>query len=368
VPNGDFFEKFGAHKAHSVLDFGLAGDVRFRILIAMPSGPNRQSARSCPDAPQPADSVTRRLVYTLALLPIVPAVSIIGVSQLDETVGFGPFDGIWWFHLSFSVLWVVATIVIWRRFILWTLGRKWLTVLISAIPFIQVVYAKPLWDAGCIDEDVLRVGQHELGVAVWVWVAVWIWWGWEKLNMSGDTTKASPRPIPVTPTARRVVASVATIPFMVGVFLILGIALEDLFGLTGPPTVAFALAAIMEITLWILIWRRIVVWSRVVVRRTAVAALLCLIVPVVLQFLFWEWSGDVLEVVLGCLPVIGWGVWMVSTLAFWPAAAVGTGEPVLMPKCLKCGYLLIGLRGTRCPECGDEPTIDELWRGSVAAV
>ena len=44
------------------------------------------------------------------------------------------------------------------------------------------------------------------------------------------------------------------------------------------------------------------------------------------------------------------------------------GEGASAPRCLKCGYLLIGLRSTRCPECGDEPTLDELWRGVDAGM
>lgn len=32
------------------------------------------------------------------------------------------------------------------------------------------------------------------------------------------------------------------------------------------------------------------------------------------------------------------------------------------PRCLNCGYNLSGLTRCRCPECGAEFCIDELWR------
>lgn len=37
------------------------------------------------------------------------------------------------------------------------------------------------------------------------------------------------------------------------------------------------------------------------------------------------------------------------------------------PKCLRCGYNLSGLTQCRCPECGSEFRIDELWRTHLAA-
>lgn len=32
------------------------------------------------------------------------------------------------------------------------------------------------------------------------------------------------------------------------------------------------------------------------------------------------------------------------------------------PLCLKCGYNMSGLSHCRCPECGNEYRLDELWR------
>lgn len=38
------------------------------------------------------------------------------------------------------------------------------------------------------------------------------------------------------------------------------------------------------------------------------------------------------------------------------------GEP---PQCLGCGYNLSGLTHCRCPECGREHTLDELWKAHI---
>jgi hypothetical protein len=151
--------------------------------------------------------------------------------------------------------------------------------------------------------------------------------------------------------------------------LIIMVALEDLLGLTPDAwPQAIALSAIIAAGVWILIWRRAVAWSLFVIRQTSVSALLCFGLPVAAQFLFWNQVTAVAEVIVACLPVLGWGAWMAVTINMWP---VGVSDPqriMVSPRCLKCGYLLIGLRSTRCPECGDEPTLDQLWKATDGVV
>ena len=57
---------------------------------------------------------------------------------------------------------------------------------------------------------------------------------------------------------------------------------------------------------------------------------------------------------------------MAVTIRIWPLRQAGEYGGDRSPRCLQCGYLLIGLSSTRCPECGSEPTLDELWRASFA--
>lgn len=310
-------------------------------------------------------SITRRIVYAIALIPIVPAVSVSGVVLIDRWLGLGSFDKFRWFHLFFSVLWVGATIAIWRRTVIWTMGRKWLTALINLIPFVQVTYGQPLWDAGCVSNDLLRVGQHEVGIGIWSWLIVWIWWGLEKTRMNNEVKRVQTAQLPIGPTAKRLVASIATIPFMFGVFVIMGVAFEQFGKLRDPTPFAFAFASLVGLLLWVLIWRRMVAWSQTVIRQTAATAFVCLIVPVSAQLVFWNSAGHFYQAVLACLAVAGWGGWMIATISRWPMVVTigATGE--MTPRCLRCGYLLTGLTSTRCPECGDEPTIDALWQATA---
>ncbi|MCH9035299.1 MAG: hypothetical protein IID42_12495 [Planctomycetes bacterium] len=85
---------------------------------------------------------------------------------------------------------LVGFILVWRAVVLWTLGRKWLTALVGMIPFVQVVYGQPLWDAGCVSNDFLRIGQEQVSVGVWIWCSVWVWWIVEKRAMSEKERKS----------------------------------------------------------------------------------------------------------------------------------------------------------------------------------
>ena len=116
----------------------------------MPTPVQGGSPGKVADDARPVGPVTRRLIYALVLIPIVPAVSGIGTIAYTTYLGTGQFDEFRWFTLLFSLLWVAGTIVIWRSVILWTLGRRWLTALVGLIPFVQVAHAKPLWSVtGC---------------------------------------------------------------------------------------------------------------------------------------------------------------------------------------------------------------------------
>ncbi|MFQ5591291.1 MAG: hypothetical protein ACE5HE_09030 [Phycisphaerae bacterium] len=313
-----------------------------------------------------ADPMTRRFVYALVLLPIVPAISIVGATALNERVLSSPWDQFRLVHLLLSVLWVGLSILIWRRAIIWTLGRKRLTALVSMIPFVQVVYGQPIWDAGCVSADILRMGQHQIGIGVWVWLAIWVWWGWEKkTEMSTTDLEASMMnpSVVALPVVKRMVASIGSIPFLFGVFVIILIALDDLAGLSGSvgTASAYGLSSIVAAAVWITIWREYVVWSRRTEWLTIVGAALLLIGPSAAQLAIKR-ADTFPEIALGALPVIGWGMWMAGTVSYWPMRPlVGDSTRDRFPRCLKCGYLLIGLRATRCPECGDEPTLDELW-------
>lgn len=321
--------------------------------------------------PAPAlKSVVRRMVCALVLIPIVPSVAVIGGATITEYF-LPPSGGNFyrWFSLCLSSLTVLGMILIWRKLVAWTLGRKVRSALISMIPFVQVVYAQPLRNAGCVLEERLQVGQECLGIAVWTWLLTWVWWGCERLNASGSNmglplnwrTRMYPR-------IRAVVASIGCLPFTVATFFILAPAYENLFGVPRPyvfPT-AYLTTGALAGTAWILIWKRQVTWSGSVLGRTLGAAGLLIGLPATGTILIDSVSSDTLTMSLGALPAIGWGVWMAGTVWLWPFKVAEGDIAGTSPCCLKCGYLLKGLTHTRCPECGDERTLDELWAANAA--
>ncbi len=58
--------------------------------------------------------------------------------------------------------------------------------------------------------------------------------------------------------------------------------------------------------------------------------------------------------------VFAWFViWRSGYVRGWRASRVTP------PTCIECGYNLSGLTQCRCPECGAEHKIDELWRHAI---
>ena len=169
------------------------------------------------------------------------------------------------------------------------------------------------------------------------------------------------------PVAKRIVASMGTIPFAVGLFFIVIQVYQDLLDLPerfGWPA-SYATTAAAAIASWILIWRTRVAWSGPVISWTIGSAALLLGVPIAATFLLSD-LDDVAATTLGFLPPIGWGAWMTATMWRWPMRTV-IDPSASSPRCMRCQYPLTGLRHTRCPECGHEPTLDELWSATAEA-
>jgi len=308
---------------------------------------------------------TRRLVYSLVLIPIVPAAAIIGVTMTQDLLVSSFMDEVRGFNLFSAIIWVTAIIAIWRKAIIWTLGRKWLTALVGFIPFVQIVYGHALWNSGCMQSE-LRLSQFQVGVGVWIWVIVWVWWIWERRNMKKHSENEATNARRLPENVLRIVASLGLIPAMVGVFFIAGTAFDELLNLSSSLSFvgAYILVALLTLVIWMLIWRGAVVWSAKVLLKTILLAMVMMVVPS-LGILLTSSANPILDILTHVTPIIGWGLWMASTVRYWPMK-VSAGGDGLTPKCLQCGYLLTGLRGTRCPECGDEPTLDELWAATAA--
>ncbi len=307
---------------------------------------------------------TRRLIYSMVLIPIVPALAGIGVELTAELLAPFYLDDVRTFNLLSALFWVTTVIAIWRKVIIWTLGQRLLTAMVSLIPFVQVVYGQALWDSGCMKQE-LRASQFQVGVGVWIWVSVWVWWTWERRSMNKVSDSVDVKSRRLSENVARIMASLGLLPAMFGVFFILAFASDEIFGIPELPAIigTYTLCAMLMIAIWLWIWWRAVVWSSSVLLKSILSGMILMMAPS-LSILLVSRSNNIFETLAYFTPIIGWGLWMAGTVRYWPMK-VAPGVNGLTPKCLQCGYLLTGLRGTRCPECGDEPTLDELWAATA---
>lgn len=369
--------------------------------------------------------LTLRLVLSLALFPIVPSSSLLLMAAIGEywASSLSWFDEIQFWMLSGTVAITFASLWIWHACVVWTAGRYAGTVVATAIPIAQVLWWQPLWNVGCA-EDVLKVYQSTTLVGFWVWATVWAWWGWTRIGL-GKRWR-----IRMTNSAKRVLLSFGLLPVIVGGYWITGIFIHDVLlhdddrlvfcadvlvaavvlvlswlmlctpivistarqrigGCVGvllcslpllslrllaidwsPDTPIFTflntLWAIVAVLLWFLIWRSTVVWSWGVRLRTELAAIV--FVGIAFGANYIPNGSDTLDALRYMLPTITWGGWMIATVLFWRyRETTTTGGIDENLRCPSCGYSLRGLYGTRCPECGSQPTLDELFVTVVGA-
>lgn len=317
----------------------------------------------------PAPINLRRLAWALALVPMVPALSGIIMQGVGSAFSAAWFDELRIWNAATAALAIVGALLIFRTAVVWTLGRGVLAAIINLVPFVQVAFNQPLWKpSACGMDSWLIVAQGQLGVAFWVWLGVWTWWVWEK-RTSGRATAAGSdrvRRIPMTSAERRIAACLGVIPFSFAVFFIASVACEDLTGRSDwSYVVGYFTAALMMTAAWQFLWRGCVAWSRRVVKLTVALWCALLAAPIGLIALalgLAVMSGSAwMEAAIWLTPVVGWGLWMGGTMLLWPLKASALGLDPPAPRCLACGYDLTGLYATRCPECGSQPTLDELW-------
>jgi hypothetical protein len=118
---------------------------------------------------------------------------------------------------------------------------------------------------------------------------------------------------------------------------------------------------------WIALWRKTVRWTPARTTATAVAAVAAGVVGLMIGFLMMQAisTHDLIFPVF-IATVIAPLLWVFATILIWrenPAERAGrlAGADANGVACPTCGYNLTGLRGTRCPECGTEFTLDQLF-------
>ena len=170
----------------------------------------------------------------------------------------------------------------------------------------------------------------------------------------------------MTDSARRVLLAFGSMPLIVGGYVVTMIFLDDvkLLSTLRALICGNSMWVMAACAAWLLVWRPVVRWSAVTVSFTGLAALAFLGVGIAAPMLpegpAWVYAARYM------LPVMAWGVWMIATILIWryrAAAALAVEDRL---RCAACGYSLRGLYATRCPECGDQPTLDELFASTGA--
>jgi hypothetical protein len=118
---------------------------------------------------------------------------------------------------------------------------------------------------------------------------------------------------------------------------------------------------------WLLLWRQTVVWTQRRVWQTGWLVLGAILAGMIIAALVWPLERTIGAFVgSACAPLL----WVVGTIFAWRetpaesaqrlgAVARRTGGGGIV--CPSCGYNLTGLREARCPECGTQYTLDELF-------
>ena len=133
------------------------------------------------------------------------------------------------------------------------------------------------------------------------------------------------------------------------------------------PLVAGAAAWAFIAVYWVLLWRGSVRWTSMRVLGTLMATILVLVAGAFLAAavnLILPDPRDELGILSASMfvPI----AWLIATVFLWRETALErrsrlAASPQRTVSCPTCGYNLTGLTATRCPECGKQSTLDELF-------
>ena len=117
---------------------------------------------------------------------------------------------------------------------------------------------------------------------------------------------------------------------------------------------------------WVWIWRKTVNWNPARVASTRKLAAAAIVAGAIAGAAIGILSAEFGYFIASVLPPL---LWMLATVLVWQETDEERrarlrlqnrrGDQPAVP-CPTCGYDLTGLKGTRCPECGCEFTVDEI--------
>jgi len=116
---------------------------------------------------------------------------------------------------------------------------------------------------------------------------------------------------------------------------------------------------------WIALWKSVVRWSAERLSFTVFATIGSAVGGLFVALLvnsIERGFGDIIGAIVAPLS------WLIATTLLWRETPAERAERVRAVQksavvCPSCGYNLTGLKGTRCPECGTEYSLDEILAG-----
>lgn len=305
-----------------------------------------------------------RLCLWLGLFWFLPGLSLVAVGVSLVFVKVDPGRLFW---VLLTTLMMACGLRMWHAFVVWSLGRVLGTVTVSALVLAQAVAWMPLWNAGCVTVDFLRFGQSSGLAGLWLMGMTYAWWGagagvaqWRKRIMSTN--------------ARRIVYGIGLIPFAVGFWLVLVMALTE-FVFQDAERRGVALAHLATTTIvviaWTAIWRRqLPNNARVIIASVALAVAYIGLSTAAAPLLDYDDEPRWYFIMWVAAPLMLSGLWFALTGLLWSRGSapeiVGPIDVSTALRCTSCGYSLIGLSEARCPECGRKQTLDELFSEIIA--
>lgn len=113
---------------------------------------------------------------------------------------------------------------------------------------------------------------------------------------------------------------------------------------------------------WLLLWRSSVQWTSQRTSYTLTFTVVSILCGAIFGFMAGSLSGEASLGIFfaGCSSIV---IWLGAMCFIWrdnDADRVGgtTSSELICPK---CGYALVGLTTARCPECGEQYTLDQLF-------
>ncbi|MGQ9650526.1 MAG: hypothetical protein ACUVXJ_10485 [Phycisphaerae bacterium] len=132
-------------------------------------------------------------------------------------------------------------------------------------------------------------------------------------------------------------------------------------------TIATLFTAVFVAGYWLMLWRRSVQWTSARRNLTVAASVGCLVAGAVAGYVAMN-IADISDITFGVFAggLLATVVWLPITIIIWRETPAERAERICQSAsdvlfCPRCGYNMTGLQLARCPECGVQFTLNELF-------